>query len=252
MLVLRSLLFNIAFYVHIVVRLVLYLPLLALPRTWAREAVRSWARASLWLLRVIAGTSVEFRGMENIPQGGYLVAAKHQSAWETFALFAVFPDPAFVLKRELTFIPLFGWLAMKAGMISVDRKGGADAFAAMAERVSAEIARGRQVIIFPEGTRRPPGAPPDYKLGVVQLYHRLGIPCLPVALNSGLYWPRRRFIRRPGTILVEFLPVIPGGLPRGKFRTLLTERIEEASDRLLAEGRAADGAPDRREAVGAA
>jgi 1-acyl-sn-glycerol-3-phosphate acyltransferase len=252
MLVLRSLLFNVAFYAHLILCLVLYLPLLVLPRAWALEAVRSWARVSLWLLRVIAGTSVEFRGRENIPQGGYLVASKHQSAWETFALLLLFPNPAFVLKRELALIPLFGWLAMKAGMISVDRKGGAAAFAAMAERAGVEIARGRQIIIFPEGTRRPPGAPPDYKLGVVQLYHRLGVPCLPVALNSGLYWPRRRFIRRPGTILVEFLPVIPAGLPRGKFRTLLTERIEEASDRLLAEGRAADGTPDRREAVGTA
>jgi 1-acyl-sn-glycerol-3-phosphate acyltransferase len=249
MLVLRSLLFNIAFYANLGARLVLYLPLLALPLPWLRAAVRDWARSSLWLMRVIAGISVEFRGQENIPQGGLLIASKHQSAWETFALFALFPDGVYVLKRELALIPFFGWYTLKSRMVPVDRSAGAAALGVMTKRVGEAIAKGRQVIIFPEGTRRPAGAPPDYKFGVVQLYHRLGVPCLPVALNSGLFWPRRSFIRRPGTIVVEFLPVIPAGLPRSKFRTMLITRIEEASDRLLAEGRAASGLPAAGEAV---
>jgi 1-acyl-sn-glycerol-3-phosphate acyltransferase len=243
MLVLRSLLFNIAFYANLVVRLVLYLPLLALPRAWLMVAVRSWARSSLWLLRVIAGTKAEFRDVERIPAGGCIIASKHQSLWETFALLTIVNDPVFVLKRELTWLPFFGWYAMKARMIPVDRGKGATALAAMAQRVGEEIARGRQILIFPEGTRRPAGAPPAYKYGVVHLYNTLNVPCVPVALNSGLYWPRRKFIKRPGTIIVECLPPIPPGLSRMAFRDRIAAEIEEASNRLIMEAQHTDGTP---------
>jgi 1-acyl-sn-glycerol-3-phosphate acyltransferase len=238
MLIARSLLFNLVFYVHIVVCMVAYLPLMLFPRKVLLRAVQLWARSNFWLLRVIAGIDVEFRGLQNIPSGGLLVASKHQSLWETFALVAMFDDPAFVLKRELMWLPLFGWLAWKAGMVPVNRGAGSIALAEMTERAHEEARRGRQILIFPEGTRRAPGAEPAYKFGIAHLYANFDLPCLPVALNSGLFWPRRRFIRRPGTILAEFLEPIPPGLPRKEFMEELQARMEAASDRLVAEGRA--------------
>ena len=173
---------------------------------------KSWGRTSNWLLRVVAGIRVELRGLEKIPPGALLVAAKHQSVWETFTLFTLFDDPAYVLKRELMWIPVFGWYAWKSDMIPVDRASRGGAVAGMIARARAEFARGRQIIIFPEGTRTAPGAPPAYRQGVVHLYAQAGVPCLPIALNSGLFWPRRKFLRYPGTIVLEVLDPIPPGL----------------------------------------
>jgi 1-acyl-sn-glycerol-3-phosphate acyltransferase len=221
MLALRSLLFNAAFYANLIVWLLAALPLLVAPRMGLMRVAQAWAHSNLWLLRTIAGTKVDIRGLEHIPSGGLLVAAKHQSLWETFALATLFDDPTFVLKRELMWIPMFGWFLWKADMVPIDRRAGSNALREMTRRARDEVARGRQLLIFPEGTRRPPGAAPAYKYGIVHLYETLGVPCLPVALNSGLFWPRRSFIRRPGTILVEIL-----------------EQIEAASSRLLAEAAA--------------
>lgn len=253
MLVLRSLAFNTAFYANLVVWLVICLPTMLLPRRALMAVARGWARSSLWLLRIIAGTRLEVRGLANIPQGGCLVACKHQSMWETFALVPFFSDPTFILKRELMFIPFFGWYLWKADMVPVNRRGGARAMVRMTEKAAEEARDGRQIIIFPEGTRRPPGAEPAYKYGIAHLYGRLGVPCLPVALNSGLYWPRRRFIRRPGTIVVEFLPPIPAGLPRDSLVPALVEAIEPVARRLHADGLAEIGgsvqpAPERAKA----
>ncbi len=167
--------------------------------------------ARLWFLRVVCGITVEWRGREKLPDGACLVACKHQSSWETFALFMLLPDPTYVLKRELMWLPLFGWLATKARMIPVDRGSHAKAFAGMAAAARQEIARGRQIVIFPEGTRRPPGAEPRYLPGVAFLYAELGLPCVPIALNSGLFMPRRSMRRYPGTVLVEVLDPIPAG-----------------------------------------
>jgi 1-acyl-sn-glycerol-3-phosphate acyltransferase len=236
MLVLRSLLFNVAFYVNLVFWLIILLPWMLLPRRTFLSGVKLWARSSLWLLRVIAGTTIEVRGQEKIPSGGFLVASKHQSLWETFALVPFFDDPAFILKRELMWIPFFGWYAWKSGSVPVNRKAGSQALIQMTAQAREEAKHGRQIIIFPEGTRRPPGAPPAYKFGVAHLYQNLRVVCLPIALNSGLYWPRRRFIRRPGTIRVEILDPIPPGLPRDAFFRTMQDAIETASDRLLAEG----------------
>jgi 1-acyl-sn-glycerol-3-phosphate acyltransferase len=242
MLLFRSLLFNLAYYVNIVVWMVGLTPTFVMPRRYFMRGARLWAHSSLWLLRVIVGTKVEFRGVERIPPGGLLVAAKHQSVWETFSLLVLFDDPAFILKRELMWIPLFGWLAAKARQVPVDRRAGSQALVQMNARAREEAERGRQIVIFPEGTRRPPGAPPAYKFGVAHLYSSLGFPCVPVALNSGLYWPRRRMIRRPGTIVVEILPPLPPGMARDAFFRELQERLEEASNRLYGEGLAELGA----------
>lgn len=235
----RSAAFNTLFYVTLALFLVLGSPFFLAPRRWAIRALQVWAATSLWLLRVIAGIGIEVRGLDHVPRGAALVAGKHQSFWETFAILPLLDDPCMVLKRELTWIPLFGWFALKFRMIAVERNAGPSALRRLLERGRDEIAAGRQIVIMPEGTRRPPGAPPDYKPGAAALYGALGVSCTPFALNSGLYWPRRSFLRHPGTIVLEFLPPIPAGLSRRAFQQELETVIETASARLLAEGRAA-------------
>jgi 1-acyl-sn-glycerol-3-phosphate acyltransferase len=236
-LLLRSILFNVAFYLNLVAYMLAALPTLLMRRRIVLAAAKSWARSSLWLLRVICGVKVEFRGLEKLPRGAFLVAAKHQSAWETFALIPLFADPAFILKRELMWIPLFGWYNRRAEMIPVDRGARSQALSKMTEQTRLELARGRQIVIFPEGTRRPPGAEPKYKYGVAHLYAATGAVCVPVALNSGLYWPRRSFRRYPGTIRVEILDPIEPGLDKKAFMARLQQQVETASARLVEEGR---------------
>jgi 1-acyl-sn-glycerol-3-phosphate acyltransferase len=234
--VVRSILFNVLFYVNLLVHMIVALPTLALPYPALRVFIRSYSRTSLWLLRVVCGTGVEWRGIEKLPKGACIVACKHQSAWETFALYAVLDDPAYILKRELMWIPLFGWYLWKAGLIPIDRGAGMAALARMAKRAQQALASGsRQVIVFPEGTRRPPGAAPEYKPGIVYLYGKAGVTCVPVALNSGLYWPRRSMLRLPGTIVAEILDPIAPGLDKNAFFTRLQDAIETASARLLLE-----------------
>jgi 1-acyl-sn-glycerol-3-phosphate acyltransferase len=234
--IIRSVLFNVLFYLNMVVLMCVALPTLVLPRWGILGVVRFWARSNNWLLRIICGITVELRGLERIPPGPLLIAAKHQSLWETFALVPLFADPAFILKRELMWVPLWGWLARKARMIPVDRGARSQALAAIAAAAKIELARNRQIVIFPEGTRRPPGAEPSYKYGVVHLYAESGVPCLPIALNSGLFWPRRSIRRYPGTIVVEFLDPIAPGLDKQVFFERLQEVIETATARLIAEG----------------
>ncbi len=232
----RSLLFNAVFYLTTALFVVLGSPLLFGPRRWAMAALALHARTELWLLEHIVGLKFELRGREKLPKGACLVASKHQSAWETFALIPLFRDPALLMKRELFWIPFHGWFSTKFEMIPVDRDKGAAALRRMLREAQKRAAAGREIIIFPEGTRRAPGAPPDYKTGVFLLYEALELPCLPVALNSGLFWPRRSLTRHPGTILVEFLDPIPPGLKRREFLRRLEAAIESATNRLLAEG----------------
>jgi 1-acyl-sn-glycerol-3-phosphate acyltransferase len=234
---LRSLVFNVAFYANLALFLVLGFEFFFLPRKWAIRALQAWAGTSLWLLRVLAGTGIEVRGREMVPAGAVLVAGKHQSLWETFAILPWLDDPAMVLKKELTYIPFYGWFIHKFRMIAVERSEGPAALRKLIARAKAEIARGRQVVIMPEGTRRAPGDPPAYKPGAAALYATLGVACVPFALNSGLFWPRRSFVRHPGTIVLEFLPAIPPGLPRREFDSRLKADIETATARLVAEGR---------------
>jgi 1-acyl-sn-glycerol-3-phosphate acyltransferase len=231
----RAFLFNVIFYVTTVLFLGLGSPLLFGPRSWAMAALALHARTELWLLKTIVGTKLEVRGREKLPNGACLVASKHQSAWETFALIPLFRDPAYLMKRELFYVPFHGWFSYKFKMIPVDRDKGPTALRRMLAEAKTRAAVGREIVIFPEGTRRAPGAPPDYKTGVFLLYEALQIPCVPVALNSGLFWPRRSFKRYPGTIVVEFLDPIPPGLPKREFLPRLQETIETASNRLIAE-----------------
>jgi 1-acyl-sn-glycerol-3-phosphate acyltransferase len=232
----RSLLFNALFYVNITIRMIVALPTILLPYSFLHGVLRRYASSTLWFLRVVCGTKVEWRGREKLPAGPCIVACKHQSLWETFALFMLLPDPTYVLKRELMWLPLFGWLATKARMIPIDRGSHTKALASMTAAARREAARGRQIVIFPEGTRRPPGAKPRYLPGVAFLYAELGLPCVPIALNSGLFWPRRSLRRHPGTVLAEVLDPIPPGLEKREFLKRLQNATEEATARLVAEG----------------
>lgn len=233
MIYLRSLAFNIAFYVVLILFLVLGSPVLLMPRIIAIRALQAWGRTMNWLLKVICGIRVEVRGREHIPDGPLLVVGKHQSTWETFALQALFDDPCMVLKKELFYIPLFGWpYIAKFRLIPVDRKAGPKALKALVARAKAEVKAGRQIIILPEGTRRPVGAPPDYKPGAAAIYGGLDVPCIPFGLNAGKFWPRRQFLKRPGTIVIEFGPAIPPGLPRKEFERRMVAAIEGISNRL--------------------
>ncbi|WP_315736234.1 MULTISPECIES: lysophospholipid acyltransferase family protein [unclassified Bradyrhizobium] len=235
---LRSLLFNILFYPNFVLWALIALPTLAMPRKALLRVANWWAQSNILLMRVVCNIRVEYRGVEKIPKGPLIVAAKHQSMWETISLLHFFDAPFFVLKRELLRIPLFGQYLVKADMIAIDRSSGARALKQVMRRAAEEVKHGRQFVIFPEGTRRPAGAPPDYKGGVGLIYTDCGVPCLPVALNSGLFWPRRTFLRYPGTLVVEFLDPLPPGLPRDEFMQRIQSVIEEATNRLVAAGQA--------------
>ena len=235
MTILRSAIFFVWFALASVALCILGVPLLLGPRAGAGWLGRFWSRLVFWGLRVLAGTRYEVRGA--LPPHGVLIAIKHMSMWDTCAIYTLLGDPSIVLKRGLLTIPFYGWYLWKAGMIPIARDGGAGTLRRMVGEAKAELARGRSVVIFPEGTRKRPGAPPDYKPGVAGLYGQLGLPCVPVALNSGVFWTG--FIKNPGTIVIEFLEPIPPGLPRREFMPRLEGAIEGATKKLVVEGQAA-------------
>src|SRR3984957_14745529 len=235
MIVLRSTLYFFWFAILTVVLNVGFLPALLMPRHVLRVGAKWWCRGQLWGLKTIAGLSYEVRG--DIPPQRVIVASKHMSMWDTLALFALLGDTTIVLKRQLLLVPFYGWYAYKLGFIFIDRKGHASALRKMAANAQAAMRRRESVLIFPEGTRKQAGAPPDYKPGDAALYGQLEGPCIPVALNSGLYWTGPGgFLKRPGTVIVPFLPAIPPGLKRREFMATVESRIETAMAGLLAEG----------------
>jgi 1-acyl-sn-glycerol-3-phosphate acyltransferase len=240
MIKLRSLVFNLAFYVNLIVLMILGLPMILRGRHGVFVMARLWGSTSVWLLEKICALRVEYRGLENIPQGGYILAAKHESFLETFALLKYAPDFAIVLKRQLVFIPIFGLYLLGARQIAIDRARGRSALTQIIAQAREVVRAGRQIFIFPEGTRRPAGAPPRYKFGVAAIYAETGAPCLPVAINTGLFWGRRGFTRRPGVAVIEYLPPILPGLDRDAFAERLQSAIETACARLNAEAVKAD------------
>jgi 1-acyl-sn-glycerol-3-phosphate acyltransferase len=233
MTVLRSLVFVILFYLWSAAVAILCTPILLGPPRWTLVMFGFWGRGIVVLLR-ICRVKVEVRGREHLPKGAALVAPKHQCMLDVFAQFTWLPATAFVMKKELAAIPWFGWYARKVGTIVVDREGGAAALKQMVAEARALFPHGRQVVIFPEGTRGEPGVPGDYKPGIAALYRELNVPVHPVATNSGVHWPAHGFIRRPGTIVFEYLEPIPPGLKRAEFMRILQERIETRSQQLLA------------------
>jgi 1-acyl-sn-glycerol-3-phosphate acyltransferase len=236
MTVLRSSVFFLWFALTSTVMSLLAFPALVLDRRVIVFVSHSWSRVTLFGLKHIAGLDYEIRGP--IPPNGAVVASKHMSMWDTIALYLLLGQPFPVVKQELLQIPFYGWFVAKAGAIVVDRKAGAKALRGMLDDARAAMAGGHSILIFPEGHRMAPGAPPDYKPGVAALYTQLGVPCVPVALNSGLFWTGPMgFIKKPGRVVIQFLEPIPPGLKSRAFLDLLESRIETASAALLAEGR---------------
>jgi len=231
---LRSLLFYVAFYLWTALLSLPFLPLLLAPSSWMMRCGTLWSRGTLLLLRLCVGLDHQVLGRERLPPGPVLIAMKHQSAWDTFAVPVIFRSPAMVIKRELGWIPIYGWYALKAGMIPIDRMGRGGALKAMVAASAKALARGRPIFIFPEGTRSAVGERRSYQPGVAALYHRLDVPLVPVAVNSGLFWGRRRLLKRPGRITVEILPPIPPGGERRAVLAELEARIETATARLIA------------------
>jgi 1-acyl-sn-glycerol-3-phosphate acyltransferase len=238
MIAVRSFLFNVVALILHIFLLIGMLVLLPLPRPWMQKTVRLWTLTMKIGLLWIVGLDFEARGLENRPKGAALYVSKHQSAWDTFAFYLLLDDPNYTMKTELRRIPLWGWYADKCGAVFIDRAGGAGALKRLVRDVQDRLARGRQVIIFPEGTRTAPGARRPYLPGVAAIYSTTTAPVVPVAVNSGLFWGRRSFAKQPGRVTVEFLPAMPQGLARDAFMAELERRIETATDALVAEARA--------------
>jgi 1-acyl-sn-glycerol-3-phosphate acyltransferase len=229
---LRSFVFVILFYGWTLFLQIALLWVLLLPRKALFRCTHVWQRQLAWLERTLIGIDYEVRGLEHVPPGACIIAAKHESAWETCKLHLLFGNPAIVLKEELARIPVWGWYGKATGMIPIDRGSGGKALNKMKREARRMAAEGRKIVIFPQGTRVLPGERKPYKVGVAVLYQELGLPVVPMALNSGLFWPKTRFIKTPGHVTIEFLPPIPPGLSRSEMMRDLESRLEAASDRL--------------------
>ncbi len=235
MIAIRSLLFNVFFISWTALILLSLCVILPFPRAAQQWVVRLWGKGNRLGLKALVGIGWEVRGRRNIPEGPAIFASKHQSAWDTSIFHGVLSDPVYVLKKELTSIPFWGWAARKCEAIVVDRAGGGGALKELVRQTRASTEKGRQVVIFPEGTRTAPGQRHPYFPGIAAMYALAKVPVVPVAVNSGLFWGRRSFVKRPGVITVEFLPPIAAGLGRRAFMAELEERIETASERLRLE-----------------
>ena len=233
MMAIRSLTYVILFYLWTAAVSLTWTPFLLGPTRWTLGMFHFWGHGVVGLLRV-CGIRVEVRGREYVPQGAAIVAPKHQCMLDVFAQFTWLPANAFVMKKELAWIPWFGWFAVKAGCIVIDREGHSKTLRKVVREGTELFKDGRQVVIFPEGTRKAPGAEPDYKPGIAALYRELNVPVYPVATNAGVHWPAHGFMRKPGLIVFEYLEPIPPGLKRAEFMRILEERIEAKSNELLA------------------
>jgi 1-acyl-sn-glycerol-3-phosphate acyltransferase len=236
----RSAIFFLAFWVWSAFMNILFLPGLLVDRKAIVYGQRVWTHGIIVLMRLICNLKVEIRGRENLPDGAALIASKHQSAFETMVFHWLVNDPAMVLKKELLNIPIYGWYCRKTKMIAVDRKGHASALRAMISQAEEALKDERQIVIFPEGTRSAVDSDLPYQPGVAALYSKLKTPVTPVALNTGIYWPRKQFICRPGTLIVEFLPPIDANLKRRDFMERLKTDIETKTIELVKEGREKD------------
>jgi 1-acyl-sn-glycerol-3-phosphate acyltransferase len=244
MTIIRSIVFNAVFYLNLIIQMIIFTPYYFLsPRKQAWNVPKNWAKSNLWLQKVIAGTDHHIDGLENIPDGPYICAAKHQSFWDTYAFLPHIADPVYILKRELTWIPLFGWYIKKMKMVPIDRGKRSAAMKTAVRGARQAVAENRQLMIYPEGTRMAPGAAPRYKYGVAHIYGELGIPVVPIAHNAGLYWPRRKFMRYPGVIRCRILPPIEPGLDNDAFLKKLEEVTEAACDDLLIEAAKSENPP---------
>lgn len=233
MITVRSLLFVALFYVWSTIIALGMIPLFLGRSRWVMRGLTLYGYGISFLLGLVCGIRVELRGREHMPTGAAVIACKHQCMFDIFGQFQWLPYSSFVMKKELVKVPFLGWYALKGGMIVVNREGQSAALKKLVRDARARLRNGRQVVIFPEGTRGTPGVKGDYKPGIAALYRELDLPVYPVATNSGVHWPAHGFLRKPGTIVFEYLEPIPPGLKRAEFMRTLEERIETASNRLL-------------------
>lgn len=238
----RSTLFNIAFIAVTLVMMLVTLPTTFMPRRVAMHTVRLWVYSVYALERFILNLDYEIRGLEHLPKGrACLVAAKHQSAYETMKLHIIFDDPAIVLKRELLSIPMWGRFLKKIDPIAIDRGNREEAVKSLLAGVENMKGQARPIVIFPQGTRVHYDATADekpYKAGIAKMYASSGLPIVPMALNTGLFWPRGSWTKRPGKIIFEFLPPIAPGIPQEDVMKTLTPQLESTSNALREEARA--------------
>ena len=233
MIVVRSFIYQALFHLWTAIVAIIGLPALILPRSVVWLISPFWSAVSFAILRMITGLGYRLEGTENIAASPVIYASKHQSAWDTMIYPHILKNPIVVLKKELRSIPFYGWYLTKYGSIGIDRSGGAKALRAMVQEAREAIDAGRPIVVFPEGTRTAPGEHVKYQSGVAALYRELGVPVVPVALNSGLFWRRRSYLRKPGTIVLRFLPEIPPGLDRKVFMARLETEIEAAQAELI-------------------
>ena len=238
----RSFLFNLCFFGWSFISAFLFIPFFLISTRCTQMVARPWASVSLFFTRTVAGIDYEVRGKEyiadNTPGNPVIYASKHQSAWDTFIFHQLCRCPAYVLKRELLLLPFWGWYLWRMKMIAIDRSAGASSIKHLIKQARSVVAEPRSIIIFPEGTRSLPGAQAVYHPGIIALYSQVKVPVVPVALNSGLFWPKNTFMKKPGKIIIEFLPPIPPGLPKEQFMQQLQDRIETATARLIEESQA--------------
>ena len=229
----RSIIFYLLLYMWTLTLGVLALPYLLLPSSYVRSLANLWISGILELLKLTCGITYEIKNIENIPDRAVIVASKHQSAFETLLLFRLVKNSIFIHKRELFLIPIFGLYLKKSNMISINRNEGAKAIRKMLNEVKQNILNGYSIIIFPEGTRKKPGDPPDYKTGIAGIYKESEAEVLPVAVNSGNYWPKHTFIKKPGKIIIKFLKPIPSKLEKSEFLKKIESVIEDETNKII-------------------
>ncbi|MFC4237201.1 lysophospholipid acyltransferase family protein [Thalassospira xianhensis] len=236
---LRAFLFNVLFFAGTAALCIVLVPLMPLGRKPNQWVGHMWCRLTQGMLAMTVGMYKRIRGLENLPKGPCILVAKHQSAWETLTFHTVVPDPAYILKKELTRIPLMGQFLLLSGQIAVDRSAGSSALKDMIKGAERALADGRQIVIFPEGTRTPPGSDRPYHPGIYALYKAFpDTPVIPVAINSGMFWGRHSFMKYGGEVTMEFLPAIEPDLDRKTFMKTIKGRIDDRTRELEREAQA--------------
>ncbi|MBA5724012.1 1-acyl-sn-glycerol-3-phosphate acyltransferase [Candidatus Liberibacter sp.] len=236
MILIRSIIFNILFCINILLAAIISIPLwlLSTKKQFMRFA-RIWVNIQQLLLKYVTKTCLKVEGLEHIPPKGCIIAIKHQSSWDTIFFLTCLNDPIFIVKRSIFYIPLFGWYCFRLGMIGVDRNSKRIDMRNIIKRSQKTVEQNRQLVIYPEGTRRPPGAKTIYKKGIAHIYNSLSVPVIPIVVHAGLFWPHKGFMRYPGNFKVRILPPIPPGMPKEDFFAKLQDNMEYESKKLLLE-----------------
>ncbi len=233
---LRSLIFNISFLVIWTPLIcIIFYPFTLFSTSLAYFVGKTWAKGTLFLIHIICGVTHKVEGLENIPDSSYIIASKHQSAWDTLVFFLYIKKPTYILKHELMRIPVLSLYLRKMNMIDVKRSDGSKALKSMTKRAAQRLKDGCNIIIFPEGTRTKVGESKPLQPGIAAIYNHpdINVPVVPVALNSGKFWGRESFIKKPGVITLKFLPPIKSTLHRKEFMKLLEESINVESVKLI-------------------